>query len=479
MIQSRNFEAVHVQSPTPANINMSLPITFYPFPCWLHSLSTPSYHFPAGQFPSWTTFFIFPYKKHWTCLSTSFSPWRRMPYNNNAPPVVEEIPRERTDAHIGPTLHGGTQLTASTSVRDPFSTPPSSRPSSRHHQFLSQKVSFSDTSSGVLSVPRTPTDGIFPSATSNHIPIPRSILNNPSRLSMLPSARSSAVPLPSGTTIPRKLPRMKSYMVTDRSDLSKPWTEKPSPRVRIAYLLTYAVILIGFAGGIIQCYFSYVNAQLDRKPLCLVMEENFDSEDSVFGENGSFNREVNMDGFGYVWPCLPAAFTSSIDSKHLHQCRALIEKPFSFHARKTILPSSSRSSAFCLLMPSWLYSCSSSTGEFEMTTASQNNSFVKDGFLYIVPTLTSDSIGNKAIFDGTVYNITGCTFNQTRPNNGFITENGATFFDEAGYLQACSAVSNRTAGTVINPVQSARINTKGKASIRYGRVEIKAKMPNG
>jgi len=30
------------------------------------------------------------------------------------------------------------------------------------------------------------------------------------------------------------------------------------------------------------------------------MEENFDSEDSVFGENGSFNREVNMDGFGYV-----------------------------------------------------------------------------------------------------------------------------------------------------------------------------------
>jgi len=93
---------------------------------------------------------------------------------------------------------------------------------------------------------------------------------------------------------------MKSYMVTDRSGLSKPWTEKPSPRVRIAYLLTYAVILIGFAGGIIQCYFSYVNAQLDRKPLCLVMEENFDSEDSVFGENGSFNREVNMDGFGYV-----------------------------------------------------------------------------------------------------------------------------------------------------------------------------------
>lgn len=114
-----------------------------------------------------------------------------------------------------------------------------------------------------------------------------------------------------------------------------------------------------------------------------------------------------------------------------------------------------------------------------MTTASRNNSFVKDGFLYIVPTLTSDSIGNDAIFDGTVYNITGCTFNQTRPNNGFITRGGQTFFDEEGYVKACSAVSNRTAGTVINPVQSARINTKGKSSIRFGRVEVRAKMPTG
>ena len=92
---------------------------------------------------------------------------------------------------------------------------------------------------------------------------------------------------------------MKSYMVNP-SDLSKPWTQTRNPRASIAYLLTYAVILIGFAGGIVQCYFSYANAQLDKRPLCLVMEENFDSEDSVFGENGSFNREVNMDGFGYV-----------------------------------------------------------------------------------------------------------------------------------------------------------------------------------
>ena len=216
-----------------------------------------------------------------------------MSVSNDANPLIQESLRDDTDPHVGPTLLH--EVMPSTSVRDPFSTPTSSRPSSRHH--LSQKVSFSDTSSRALSVPRTPTDGIFPSATSNHIPIPRPIS---SRLSLSPSAQSSAVPITGGTIIPRKLPRMKSYMVPDQNDLSKPWTQTRNPRASIAYLLTYAIILIGFAGGIVQCYFSYANAQLDKRPLCLVMEENFDSEDSVFGENGSFNREVNMDGFGYV-----------------------------------------------------------------------------------------------------------------------------------------------------------------------------------
>ena len=99
--------------------------------------------------------------------------------------------------------------------------------------------------------------------------------------------------------------------------------------------------------------------------------------------------------------------------------------------------------------------------------------------LYIVPTLTADNIGSDAVFDGAVYNITGCTFNETSPNNGYITQNGQQVFDWDGYLNACSAVSNATAGTVINPVQSARISTRYSSSIRYGRVEIKAKMPNG
>jgi len=44
-----------------------------------------------------------------------------------------------------------------------------------------------------------------------------------------------------------------------------------------------------------------------------------------------------------------------------------------------------------------------------MATSFENNSFVKDGMLYIMPTLTSIAIGNDNVFDGFTYNITGCT----------------------------------------------------------------------
>ena len=95
-----------------------------------------------------------------------------------------------------------------------------------------------------------------------------------------------------------------------------------------------------------------------------------------------------------------------------------------------------------------------------MTTNSANNSFVRDGRLYIVPTLTSDVIGRDNVLGNPpfVFNITGCT--------------------EANTTN-CGAVSNATARAVIPPVMSARIHTRNHYSIRYGRVEISAKLPRG
>ena len=123
-----------------------------------------------------------------------------------------------------------------------------------------------------------------------------------------------------------------------------------------------------------------------------------------------------------------------------------------------------------------------------MTTDSSNNSYVQDGYLYITPTLTSDSIGENAIIDGFVYNITGCTFNisqgltYTSSSAAINTSAGIAAdqpFNLAGYTAACSAVSNATTGQVINPVQSARLTTRKSASIKYGRVEVRAKIPTG
>ena len=93
-----------------------------------------------------------------------------------------------------------------------------------------------------------------------------------------------------------------------------------------------------------------------------------------------------------------------------------------------------------------------------MTTSSSNNSFIRNGELYILPTLTSDVIGRDAINNGYTFNLTGCTNTN---------------------LTACGVVSNITTGTVVNPVMSARISTKGKRSIRYGKVEVRAKLPRG
>lgn len=88
-------------------------------------------------------------------------------------------------------------------------------------------------------------------------------------------------------------------------------------------------------------------------------------------------------------------------------------------------------------------------GEFEWATSSDNNSRVEDGVLYIVPTLTEDVIGRDAVFDGYNLTLSDCT---------------------TGNASACWVYSNSTAGTVINPVQSARLTTRLSKSVKYARL---------
>ncbi|KUI55551.1 Beta-1,3-glucan-binding protein [Cytospora mali] len=103
------------------------------------------------------------------------------------------------------------------------------------------------------------------------------------------------------------------------------------------------------------------------------------------------------------------------------------------------------------------------TGSFDWTTTDSTNIYTDDKGLHIIPTLTNEttSITTDQLYNGYTLNLTA---------DGTCTETSAA---------ACVAHSNSTLGNMIPPVRSARINTKGKVGIRYGRVEVVAKLPKG
>lgn len=93
-----------------------------------------------------------------------------------------------------------------------------------------------------------------------------------------------------------------------------------------------------------------------------------------------------------------------------------------------------------------------------MTTNSTENVYIKDGKLVLTPTLQDEKLlqADYALLNLTADN--SCTSN---------------------LWQDCWAATNATNHTILNPIKSGRINTKGRASIKYGRVEVVAKMPAG
>lgn len=105
-------------------------------------------------------------------------------------------------------------------------------------------------------------------------------------------------------------------------------------------------------------------------------------------------------------------------------------------------------------------------GAFDWTTTDDKNCFTDSEGLHIIPTLTNETskITNAQIYDGYTLNLTKAG------GDGSCT--GTTIVE-------CSVHSNRTKDIVIPPIRSARINTKGKKSIHYGRVEVEARLPRG
>jgi len=108
----------------------------------------------------------------------------------------------------------------------------------------------------------------------------------------------SSMVQPSINKIERERP--KSTMLTEPSILEKPWIQERDPYQRISYFITYGVMLFGVIAGAARCYFGFKDAPMMSGNLCPVLDENFDSDAGVFGDNGKFFREVDMSGFGCV-----------------------------------------------------------------------------------------------------------------------------------------------------------------------------------
>jgi beta-glucanase (GH16 family) len=97
-------------------------------------------------------------------------------------------------------------------------------------------------------------------------------------------------------------------------------------------------------------------------------------------------------------------------------------------------------------------------GQFEETTSGTTNAFIQDGMLFIRPTLQDEHLveTNGSIID--------------------LLKNGNCA--STRWLD-CVAATNLDNGTIVPPVRSARISTRFGTKIKYGRIEVTAKMPSG
>ncbi|KAG1421000.1 hypothetical protein G6F58_003942 [Rhizopus delemar] len=103
--------------------------------------------------------------------------------------------------------------------------------------------------------------------------------------------------------------------------------------------------------------------------------------------------------------------------------------------------------------------------EFQYYTNNRSNSFVENGILYIKPTLTAEAIGEDAVKEG----------GRIALYSGQPSEDCT---DHSNF--GCERISGAPAGGVyINPIQSARLRTVNSMSIRYGKVEVRARTPKG
>ncbi len=168
--------------------------------------------------------------------------------------------------------------------------------------------------------------------------------------------------------------------------------------------------------------------------------------------------------------------------KNLYEKKLISEKEFETF-RVAILEKQFRTSTTTLSSPSsdpklvwsdefdtldfskWKHEITLSGGgnwEFEYYANNRSNSFVKDGVLYLKPTLTADTMGEAAMLNGGDMDLWGGSPADACTSNAFY---------------GCERTSN--GANIINPIQSARLRTAETFSFKYGKIEVNASLPRG
>ena len=112
----------------------------------------------------------------------------------------------------------------------------------------------------------------------------------------------TTIPSYAGSEIPPKAPLPSTLLSEKLKREDKPWLiEAPDARTRASRWITLLMILLGAFGAGLLCWTGYQDAgrtMIDSNRLCLVMEDTFESFDVDNG--GTWTRDVEMSGFGYV-----------------------------------------------------------------------------------------------------------------------------------------------------------------------------------
>jgi len=112
--------------------------------------------------------------------------------------------------------------------------------------------------------------------------------------------------------------------------------------------------------------------------------------------------------------------------------------------------------------------------EFEMYVNSRRNSYVRDGVLFMKPTLTSDVYGKKLVVGNNP-----AVGGQPQWAMNRVDMWGSTPADTCTGNQFFGCERIATQDNPVNYLQSSRVRTAESFSIKYGRVEVRAALPRG